>query len=69
MKTLKQRLERMKAILNDSLENRETFYDQRGDEWKASEKSDTYLEKTSKLKEVIENVEEGIELTGEYINL
>ena len=69
MKVINKRLKRMMLFFNDLLHNRESFYAERSDNWKNSDKGLVYLEKTNKLREIASNTEKGVELTKQYIDL
>lgn len=68
MRKVYDRLEKMIETVQDKIDDREAYCEERTEKWQESEKADEYEERTEKLREVKEGLDRALLDLEEYLN-
>lgn len=69
MKSTLKKLAKIRATIEEKIQDREFVYDDRSEKWQDSDKGCAYEEKTTELQDVLDNLEMTIESLEAYIEI
>ena len=68
-KSILNKLENLRDVLQEELDDREFYYDSRSDAWQESEKGDYYLERTDMLEETLGNLQMSLDSFEDFLGI